>query len=90
MNRFSFLPGQPPSVKPELGAITAYIRRLEQRILSAFSKQSGYDDLTYLTAEPARYWAGMIVLADGTNWDPGSGEGAYRRDAANASWVFLG
>ena len=33
---------------------------------------------------------GMLVCVDGTDWDPGSGEGVYRRDKANAAWVFLG
>lgn len=46
-------------------------------------------DLIYLYAEP-KYYAGMIVLADGTDWDPGSGEGLYRRNLANTAWVFLG
>lgn len=28
-------------------------------------------------AEPARYFDGMVVYADGSSWDPGSGEGFY-------------
>jgi hypothetical protein len=44
----------------------------------------------YLTAEPASPAAGMVVLADGVSWDPGSGEGMYRRNAANTAWVFIG
>lgn len=39
---------------------------------------------------PTKTWAGLVVYADGTNWNPGSGEGIYRRNAANAAWVFLG
>lgn len=41
-------------------------------------------------AEPARKFAGMVVNADGADWNPGSGEGLYRRDKANAAWVFIG
>lgn len=41
-------------------------------------------------AAPNRTWAGMSVYADGTDWNPGSGEGIYRRDKTNANWVFVG
>jgi hypothetical protein len=46
--------------------------------------------LTPLTAEPAVMLAHMYVNADGTLWDPGSGAGHYRRNAANTEWVFVG
>lgn len=42
------------------------------------------------TSEPARMRARMVVYADGTSWDPGSGEGLYRRNNANSAWVFIG
>lgn len=38
-------------------------------------------------AEPAKYSDGDIVYADGTLWDPGSGEGFYGRE--NGAWVKL-
>jgi len=37
---------------------------------------------------PAKVTDGMVVYADGTNWNPGSGEGAYIWYAA--AWNFLG
>jgi hypothetical protein len=43
-----------------------------------------------LHSEPARMWKGMQVYADGADWDPGSGEGVYVRDKANAAWRYLG
>lgn len=43
-----------------------------------------------LHTPPEKFDPGMIVYADGTNWDPGSGEGIYRRNAANSAWVFVG
>ena len=43
-----------------------------------------------LTAEPSTTFAGMIVRADGTTWNPGSGAGTYLRNAADSAWVFLG
>jgi hypothetical protein len=38
--------------------------------------------------EPDKPFQGQIVLADGTNWDPGSGQGFYGYDGA--TWRFLG
>jgi hypothetical protein len=46
--------------------------------------------LVVLNAEPKLILPRMVVYADGTNWNPGSGEGIYRRNAANSAWVFLG
>ena len=39
-------------------------------------------------AEPDRLYNGLQVYADGTNWNPGSGEGGYLYYAA--AWHFLG
>ena len=38
---------------------------------------------------PERPRAGTIIYADGTDFDPGSGEGVYFYNAAG-SWIFLG
>lgn len=44
---------------------------------------------TILEQEPeaATIFDGMVVYADGTSWDPGSGEGLYERN--NGSWQKL-
>ena len=44
---------------------------------------------TKFAAQPARPELGSIYYADGTNWNPGSGEGLYLYNAARA-FVFLG
>lgn len=44
--------------------------------------------LAKLNAAPAKVGDGMVVYADGTNWNPGSGEGAYIYYAAG--WNYLG
>ncbi len=41
-----------------------------------------------LNEEPARLSEGMVVNADGTNWNPGSGVGLYIY--RSAAWVKLG
>ena len=38
--------------------------------------------------EPFRKDTGTIVLADGTDWDPGSGRGFYGWDGT--TWFYLG
>ncbi len=48
-------------------------------------------DAIYLkqwNVEPARRYDGQIIYADGTNFDPGSGEGFY--GYYSAAWHFLG
>ena len=44
--------------------------------------------LSVLHKEPARLQDGLIVLADGTDWNPGSGAGFYGYSAG--AWRFLG
>ena len=44
--------------------------------------------LQMLHAAPARLTEGMVVLADGTGWNPGSGGGFYGYRAG--TWRFLG
>jgi hypothetical protein len=46
--------------------------------------------LKYRHVAPGNTFAGQIVLADGVNWNPGAGAGMYRRNEANAAWVFVG
>lgn len=41
-------------------------------------------------AEPNPMVPNMVVLADGTNWNPGSGRGHYRRNGSNTAWAFIG
>lgn len=48
-------------------------RRIEQEF--NFGREAFY--LKELNAVPVRLYTGMIVLADGTNWNPGSGAGFY-------------
>lgn len=40
------------------------------------------------TAEPTKPFDGLIVVADGTGWNPGSGAGYY--GYYNGTWKFLG
>lgn len=53
----------------------------------AFNEQD-FVQLTIRYREPERYREGMVVYADGTEWNPGSGKGVYVRKTS--SWVLLG
>ncbi len=44
--------------------------------------------LTEWNAVPDKVYDGLIAYADGTNWNPGSGQGFYGYYAA--AWHFLG
>jgi hypothetical protein len=44
--------------------------------------------LETLYAEPDKPREGMVVKADGTTWNPGSGAGVYAR--ISSAWVKLG
>lgn len=39
-------------------------------------------------APPTKPFEGLIVIADGTNWNPGNGVGYY--GYYDGSWLFLG
>lgn len=43
--------------------------------------------LRVLHAAPTKYRTGTMVYADGTDWNPGAGEGVYVR--TSAAWVKL-
>ena len=58
----------------------------DMRNLQNSGKQSMLQ-LDELTSEPAIPVDGMVVYADGTSWNPGSGEGLYGYE--NGAWVKL-
>lgn len=49
---------------------------------------AGHIDKTY--AAPAKPRDGDIRYADGTTWNPGSGQGIYYYKLSGPTWVFLG
>lgn len=44
--------------------------------------------LPEIHAEPTKLISGMVAFADGTDWDPGSGQGVYCY--YNSAWNKLG
>lgn len=68
------------------GNIVEYLQRELQRISNAFDGVTAIN-LEELNVAPERPRDGMIVLADGTNWNPGTGAGYYGYQ--NGVWTPL-
>jgi hypothetical protein len=49
---------------------------------------AGHFDVTYVAPEKPR--PGDVKYADGTSWNPGSGEGFYYFKASTSTWIFWG
>lgn len=80
------------SYTPSYAGVDIHVRREFQAIAQAAARAEDLLELKVLYAEPSRVRAGMVVYADGVTWNPDgvSGEGLYRRNKTNASWVFVG
>lgn len=64
---------------------------LQQELLNLQKALYGpfpFVQLQKLYAPPARVFEGMAALADGTQWNPGSGAGFY--GYRNGGWKLLG
>lgn len=62
--------------------------RLElEKLALQLSQPIDYYALNTLYAQPKRVFEGMVVKADGTTWNPGSGAGVYAR--VGGAWVKL-
>jgi len=81
----AYEPETPPVGVPTV--LGTYLSREFRRISDAFVVVDNVK-LRELHNEPDKPRDGMVVLADGTNWDPGSGAGFYGRSAG--AWVLLG
>ena len=77
-----YIPTNVPSNPAELpGFLLQELRRISQ------GTATSYLQLDVLHKAPAKPRDGMVVLADGTDWNPGSGAGFYGYRAS--TWRFL-
>jgi len=83
----AYSPSTPPGNAAEL---PQWLQQELLRIKQAMDGAQPSLRLQILHAPPTRVQAGEVVYADGTDWNPGSGAGTYRRNEANNAWVFLG
>ena len=81
-----YIPGPLPA---EADQLSIFIQKELYDIAQALSGLvTDYVIYEVLYAEPNKVHEGMIVNADGTTWDPGSGAGIYIY--RGGSWVLLG
>ncbi len=86
LRRVRYTPGQPPG---DLNALRQFLQDELERINDAMESPATHMLLERLSQEPERKGSGAyIAYADGTNWNPGAGEGIYAY-YANA-WHKLG
>jgi hypothetical protein len=64
------------------------ILRELRAISEAIGSGKPFIRLDLLSKPPKKYGDGVVVLADGVNWNPGSGAGFYGYRAG--AWRFLG
>ena len=78
-------PGPLPLESEDLGIyVVTELKRLANTILN-----QSHLRVERIHAEPERPRGGDIVYADGTDWNPGSGEGIYFFDETTQAWVKL-
>lgn len=72
-NSIFYAPGNIPN---DLEGLGRYLQDELYRIQATFQAlAAGHIDMTYVAPDKPR--EGDIRLADGTDWDPGSGQGLY-------------
>jgi len=72
-----FVKSSPPGdVPPEVKAFSDYVNQELQNIEGTFAEQD-FVGLVEKHAVPEKTPNGLVVLADGTDWNPGSGAGVY-------------
>ena len=76
-----------PNIPPVDGPLATYIHEEFLRISEEIGLIREGRGLTPLALAPKKAREGMIVVADGTNWNPGSGLGAY--EYKSGAWVKL-
>lgn len=85
-----YVPGRAPTPSgdpaDEASKVREWMEKELRNVAQTFANQ-GFVQATVLNEEPPRPRNGMIVYADGTDWNPGSGEGFYGYQ--NGAWVKL-
>lgn len=79
---------QPMVLPRDPALLAAAVEQELQRLALQMAEPADYVTLKTLYAAPTRPREGMLVLADGTTWNPGSGAGVYVY--RGAAWNFLG
>jgi hypothetical protein len=81
-----YVPSPLPQTKEPVLLINWVYQELNR--VSAALQKSKYLELAISHAAPEKTRDGLVVIADGSDWDPGSGEGVYV--FYNSTWNYLG
>ncbi|GKS86476.1 hypothetical protein AVMA1855_20010 [Acidovorax sp. SUPP1855] len=79
---------RPTNVPSDPQALPQFLDAEHNVIARAIESPADFLACRTLFKEPAKLAEGMIVLADGALWNPGSGSGFYGYRAG--AWRFLG
>jgi hypothetical protein len=85
---YRYVVSAPPNSPDAAEVMRWALQELEKLSNVINNLAGGHVDIAY--REPERPRDGMVRLADGTKWNPGSGRGYYGYDEASSSWLFLG
>lgn len=72
----------------ESAQFQAWVRGEIEAIAREWLQPQQFLMLDTLHAQPKKFREGTVVLADGSDWDPGSGAGVYVY--RGGAWHFLG
>lgn len=81
--------GYSPKIPPaEYSDLLVFLDEELLKIAQVINRvESGEYEIHYTA--PTRIFPGLVLYADGTSWNPGAGEGLYRRSLLN-TWVKVG
>lgn len=84
----NYVPTRAPQVPPgsDLARVVQWVDR-EMRAIAASQTDMPVLELRTIDAPPPNPREGMIVFADGTNWNPGAGKGTYV--FKGGAWVHI-
>jgi hypothetical protein len=87
-NANRYTPGEPPMLSGESQELVRFLMQ-ELWKLSSLANLVAEGQLEISHAAPDKPRTGMLRVADGTQWNPGSGRGLYWYDEGTASWKFI-
>jgi hypothetical protein len=76
----------PASLAGFIGYVVGELQNIGSEFLAAWAAVR----FKRLYKDPARMYPDMLVLFDATAPSAASGEGLYRRNAANSAWKYIG
>ena len=81
----SYTPRNPPA---DVSQLSDFLAIELQKIAQEWTQTQPFLMLDTLYVEPRKPREGMVIKADGSTWNPGSGAGVYLYRAS--AWRFLG